>query len=185
MDVVPTQRMTADEFIAWAFEQPKGENYELQDGEIVAMSPENYRHSRVKYRVFRRLEEAADAIGLVCDIVGDGFCVVIGPGTVFISDASLRVGDPLKPDATRMSDPLIVVEVTSPSSRTRDFGPKLSGYFQLPSLRHYLIVDPEDGAMIRHRRDEDGSITTSTVSGPLYLDPPGLTLDGIFPPERG
>ncbi len=39
-------------------------------------------------------------------------------------------------------NPLIVVEVLSPSTQSFDLGGKLQGYFALPSLRHYIILDP-------------------------------------------
>ena len=36
--------MTADEFIAWAMEQPRG-RFELIGGEVVAMAPERLIHA--------------------------------------------------------------------------------------------------------------------------------------------
>ena len=53
-------RMTADEFIAWAMEQPKGERYELVGGEVVGMAPERVAHARVKARVFNALADAIE-----------------------------------------------------------------------------------------------------------------------------
>ena len=58
------RRMTSDEFIAWAIEQPDGERYELVAGEVVAMLPERLSHSRVKHRIARLLEDAIAAAGL-------------------------------------------------------------------------------------------------------------------------
>jgi Uma2 family endonuclease len=40
MSATAPARMTADEFIAWAMEQPEGEHYELVAGEVVSMAPE-------------------------------------------------------------------------------------------------------------------------------------------------
>ena len=40
MTAVTKLRMNADEFIAWAMNQPKGQRYELVGGEVVAMAPE-------------------------------------------------------------------------------------------------------------------------------------------------
>jgi hypothetical protein len=44
------KRMTTDEFLAWAAEQPEGERYELVAGEVVAMAPERLGHARVKHQ---------------------------------------------------------------------------------------------------------------------------------------
>lgn len=41
-------QMNVDEFLAWATAQPEGERYELERGEVVAMSPEKADHTRVK-----------------------------------------------------------------------------------------------------------------------------------------
>ena len=81
-------------------------------------------------------------------------------------------------DAVEATDPVIVVEVVSPSSRGIDSGAKLAGYFSLASLRHYLIVDTDKRVVVHHRRDEEGRITVGILrDGPLTLDPPGLAID--------
>jgi Uma2 family endonuclease len=74
--------------------------------------------------------------------------------------------------------PVIVVEVLSPRTATRDTGAKLADYLRLPSVRHYLIVRTDRPTVIHHRRAEDEVIETRIVtSGSLALDPPGITLD--------
>jgi hypothetical protein len=35
---------------------------------------------------------------------------------------------------------------------------KLAGYFRLPSVAHYLVVDPDKPLFIHHARSNDGSI---------------------------
>ena len=48
---------------------------------------------------------------------------------------------------------------------------------EVPSIRHYLIVDPEGAAITHHRRMESGTIETTVFSrGDLMLDPPGLVV---------
>jgi Uma2 family endonuclease len=102
-------------------------------------------------------------------------------GPVFEPDALVRCGPRLDDDAIEVADPLIVVEVVSPSSSRRDSGGKLEGYFRLPSVRHYLIVTVRTRAVIHHQRDEAGVITTRIIrDGPLRLDPPGIELDRLF-----
>ncbi len=46
------KRMTSDEFLAWAMEQPEGYRYELVAGEIVGMAPERAAHTRTKGRIY-------------------------------------------------------------------------------------------------------------------------------------
>lgn len=174
-------RMTSDEFIAWAMSRPKGERYELAAGEVVAMAPERAAHARAKLRIVRRLAEAIEAQGLPCEAYTDGMAVEVDAETIYEPDATLRCGAPLPDDAVRMTDPIIVVEVLSPSTRARDAGAKLEDYFRLPSVRHYLIVKTENRTVIHHARDAAGAITTRIVTdGALHLDPPGIELRGMF-----
>jgi Uma2 family endonuclease len=94
-------------------------------------------------------------------------------------------GPALAGDCLLIADPLIVVEVLSPSSRSRDTSWKLADSFRIPSLRHYLIVSMPTRTVIHHARDEGGVIRTQVVrDGPIRLDPPGLWLEGIFPEAR-
>ncbi len=70
------RRMTPDEFIAWAMEQPEGEHYELFNGEIVTMAPERSMHALTKFQVASRIAEAVEAAGLPCDVYPDAMTVV-------------------------------------------------------------------------------------------------------------
>jgi Uma2 family endonuclease len=178
-------RMTSDEFIAWAMDQPEGERFELVAGQIVGMAPERWGHALTKFHVARRLAEAVERAGLPCEVASDGMAVEIDATTTYEPDALVRCGSPLPADTIKLSDPLIVVEVLSPSTRARDSTGKLVDYFRLPSVHHYLIVRIEDRAIIHHARNPDGTILTRIVrDGTLHLDPPGLTVNGLFPAAR-
>ena len=177
------QRMTSAEFIAWAMEQPETCHYELYDGEVLAMAPERAVHARTKAHIWRRLTEAIEGGNLPCEAFSDGMAVEIHAHSVFEPDALVRCGDPLPPNAIKLSDPLIVVEVLSPSTSARDVGAKLEGYFSLPSVRHYLILRCESRSIVHHERGQDGVILTRIIhDGPIRLDPPGITLTDCFPP---
>jgi Uma2 family endonuclease len=168
---------TADEFIAWALEQPEG-RFELTGGEIVAMAPERVVHIRVKTRVRNALEAALLANGLDCEAIGDGMAVRVDDRTVYEPDALVRCGPPLPGDAVEMSDPVIVVEAISPSSSRIDSGAKLGGYMQMPSVQHYLVVDPSRALIVHHRRAASGSIDSRIHrEGAIPLDPPGIVVE--------
>lgn len=179
----PLPRMKADEFIAWAMERPNRERYELVAGEVVAMSPERSVHSLTKARAWRALDDAIAAAGLQCTAYPDGMAVRIDETTIYEPDAQVRCGEPVPDDTVELHDPVIVVEVVSPSSRSRD-GAKLDDYFRLPSVRHYLIAKTDNRTIIHHRKTGDGQIETTILrTGPLRLDPPGLELrlETLFP----
>jgi Uma2 family endonuclease len=169
--------LNADEFIAWALEQPTG-HFELDNGIVVAMAPERVNHALAKGQAWLALRTAIAARGLGCQALPDGATVRVNDRTVYEPDTLVRCGPPLPGDAIEATEPVIVVEVVSPSSRGIDRGVKLAGYFSLPSVRHYLIVDTDQRVVIHHRRDEEGRIAVRIFhEGPLTLDPPGLTID--------
>jgi Uma2 family endonuclease len=168
---------TADEFIAWALEQPEG-RFELDNGVVVAMAPERVNHAIAKRDVMIALHNAIGAGGLACQALPDGMAVRVSDRTVYEPDALVRCGPPLPGDAVEVGDPLIVVEVVSPSSRGIDRGVKLASYFLLPSLRHYLIVDTDKRLVIHHRRGDEGRIEVQVLHhGQLALDPPGVAVN--------
>lgn len=90
-------------------------------------------------------------------------------------------GAPLPDDAVKVIDPVIIVEVLSPSTRARDAGAKLEDYFRLASVRHYLILKTENRTVIHHARDAAGGIATRIIrDGAIVLDPPGIALRDLF-----
>jgi Uma2 family endonuclease len=173
----PIPRMTSDQFIDWATHQPCG-RFELVAGEVVAMSPERTSHTKVKLDVAIALRQAIATAGLPCEAYTDGTTVKVDDHHTYEPDALVRCGGPLDDDPVVIPDPLILVEVVSRSSAGTDSGAKLANYFRLPTVRHYLIVEPSRRTVIHHRRAEDGEIATRIVGeGALRLEPPGIEVE--------
>jgi Uma2 family endonuclease len=176
MAVQPKRRITVPEFLAWAMAQPRG-RYELVRGEIVAMAPERARHNLVKAAVFRALSDAVARAGVPCTVFTDGMTVVIDNEHSREPDAAVQCNVATDLDSMILEAPLIVVEVTSPSSERDDTGDKLVEYFSVQSILHYLIVKPDKSVVIHHARNETGDISTRIVSdGEISLQPPGMTV---------
>lgn len=177
-------RMTVDEFLAWAATQPG--RFELVNGKVVTMSPERVVHGRLKFRIQKALEKGVQQAGLGCEVLPDGATVRVDAATAYEPDALVYCGERLDDEAVEVPNPLVVVEVISPGTATHDTGRKLSGYFQVPSVQHYLMVDPERRVVIHHRRASGELIETRVVrEGRLVLDPPGMefSVADLFPPE--
>ncbi len=173
--------MAAHAFLAWSEAQPKDARCELVAGQLVRMSAERAAHARAKLRIAELMSAAVRARQLACEVFGDGMAVLVDEATVYEPDAQLRGGPPLPDVATHVADPLVVVEVVSPSSAGIDSGTKLADYFRLSSLRHYLIVRTTDRVVIQHSRAADGTILTRIIRDePIVLDPPGISLPPLF-----
>ncbi|MDB5645921.1 Uma2 family endonuclease [Methylobacterium sp.] len=176
MSVQPKPRLSVEEFLAWAEHQPG--RFELLDGEIFAMSPQRVRHAETKFAVQLALRDGIHRAGLPCHMLPDGITVRVDNATSFEPNALVHCGEQLDADAITATDPVIVVEVLSPSTGRIDTGQKLVGYFRVPSVMHYLIVDPVRRMVIHHRRGPEALIETRIcASGRIDLDPPGLSLD--------
>ena len=167
--------MTVDEFLAWA-EGQEG-RHELFNGQVYAMAPERSAHALTKFAVQTALADGIRRAGLPCTMYPDGMTVRVGKDTAHEPDALVRCGPKLPADAVEVPDPVIVVEVLSPSTRRIDATRKLAGYFSLPSVHHYLIVDPERLPVIHHQRQDGGTILTRLLSeGTVRFDPPGFEI---------
>ena len=167
--------MTVDEFLAWA-EGQEG-RWELYRGVPYLMAPERTRHGEVKYAVQTALLQAIRKAGLPCHMLPNGATVRVAEDTAHEPDALVYCGPKLPGDAIEVPNPVIVVEVSSPSTRKIDATLKLAGYFGLASVEHYLIVNPNGPPVVHHRRQPDGTILTRLVGdGTLKLDPPGIEI---------
>jgi len=168
--------MTVPEFLAWASAQPRG-RYELVRGEVVAMAPERALHNVVKLAVARTLQDSIKRAGLPCTVFTDGMTVVIDDEHAREPDAAVQCGVAFNPSSLTLEAPLIVVEITSPSSERDDTGDKLAEYFSVPSIQHCLIVNPERKVVVHHVRGRDGKITKhAATAGEIDLTPPGMTV---------
>lgn len=173
--------MTVDEYLAWAEEHPG--RYELLDGTVFAMPPEGAGHAEKKAAVHAALLAGIRARQLACHALPDGMTVRIDDTTAYEPDALVYCGPKLAPSALEVPNPLIVVEVLSPSTRHIDLSAKLADYFRLPSIAHYLIVDPEKPRIVHHARSAGDAILTRIVTaGGITLDPPGITftMDDVY-----
>jgi Uma2 family endonuclease len=110
--------LSRDEFRRWAEAQPRG-RYERIAGRPVAMAPERGAHLRAKSAIWLALRQAIAAAGVPCEALPDGATVEIGDETDYEPDALVTCGARMADDAIAAPGPVIVVEVMSPSTRSR------------------------------------------------------------------
>lgn len=176
MSANPLPKMTVDEFLVWA-EQQEG-RYELFNGVAYATAPERARHGQVKFKTQLALQQSIRNQGLPCHMLPDGATVRVSKTTAHEPDALVYCGKELSGDAVEVPAPVIVVEVSSPSTRKIDATLKLAGYFGLPSVYHYLIVNPDGPPVIHHERQSDGK--NSLLDRARRQDPPRPARDRDF-----
>jgi len=165
--------MTVPEFLDWARED--GGRWELDGGFPVEMQSERVAHLRAKGRVYAAFASALAGRGLPCEALPDGATVVTRNESVYIPDALIRCGEDPGDQTIEISDPVVIVEVLSPSNTLIEMTTKIDGYFSLPSVAWVLLVNTKartvhsyargEGALLMRRHDEGDT---------LALHPPGL-----------
>jgi Uma2 family endonuclease len=172
----PHSLMTVDEFLARADEREG--KWELDDGVLVSMSPERLGHGLTTHAAVNALSAAIRRAALPCQAVPDSVGVRLSARTTYQPDALVYCGPRKPPDTLEIDDPMIVLEVLSTSTASRDQSVKLAGYFSLQSVAHYLVLAPEPRMVIHHKRGQGDLIETRILrEGSLRLDPPGIEVE--------
>src|SRR5262249_48958972 len=132
MNALSKQKMTVDEFLRWADGQEG--RWELRDGVPVCMSPERVIHGDTKLSAGNALREAIKKASIPCQAHIDSLAVRVDAYKTFQPDVLINCGERLPPDTIEAPNPVVVVEILSPSTRAVDLGLKVRRYFELPSI---------------------------------------------------
>ena len=170
----PPGRMTREEFYRWVEGRPG--KYERVDGKVFAMAPERVRHSLIKAEAYSALREAVQERGLPCTVFVDGPTIQVEQSD-YEPDVIVRCGSvEIAVDGFAIPDPVILVEILSPTTRRVDLSQKLADYFRLPTVQHYLILFADRVQAIHHRRADAQIETRIVTEGEIVLNPPGITV---------
>lgn len=168
-------RMSVSEFRLWAEPRPDDERWELLDGEPVLMAPPRERHQRIVTNLIRRIDALAELRG--CSAMpGLGILSAAMDDFAPIPDVVVRCGPPV-PDGYA-ADPILVAEVLSPSTMSRDRGRKTDFYRTVPSLTTFLIVYADEARVeVWRRSGSEWSVEALGPEGTVMLP----DLDGDVP----
>lgn len=135
----PRHYWTAEEFLA--FEAESEFKHELIDGEVYDMSGGTGEHSQIAANIIRTLGNLLETSS--CRVNTSDMMLKVRDDRYLYPDASVVCGQPEYEDDSRLAlvNPILVVEVTSPSSAEADRGAKRESYMQMPSVQAYLVID--------------------------------------------
>jgi Uma2 family endonuclease len=182
MNALAKQKMTVDEFLAWA--DGREGRWELADGVPVCMPPERVAHVETKFSAGTALKNAIKSASLRCEAFIDGLAVRVDQYRTFQPDVVVNCGERLKSNVIEAPNPIMVVEILSPSTRAVDLGLKVRRYFEIASVHHYLILDADHRFVTHYARGQAGLIQMRISSeGTLHFEPPGFSVDvgSLFP----
>jgi Uma2 family endonuclease len=176
MNVHARRTMTFEEYESWRAGQER--KFELDRGEP-RMSPfVRLEHNRIALRTMVALEPQLDRSRF--ELVNGDFAIRTAEDSARFADVAVIAAGGL-PTAGYTTDPVLVVEILSPSSVHNDFGEKRYEYMALSSLQAYLVLAQDKPEAWLWLRDEKGDWPKDPVlyegrEGEIVLPPVGAIL---------
>jgi Uma2 family endonuclease len=147
------RRLSTDEFLAWDATQT--ERHEFMAGEIFAMAGASEAHVTAALNLAIALRQ--HLAGSPCrTFITDMKLQVQAADAYFYPDVMVTCSAADAASATLKREPVLLAEVLSPSTAAYDRGDKFAAYRRLPSLREYLLVDPDSRRVDLYRLGGDG-----------------------------
>lgn len=170
MSLAP-HKVTADEYLAWEAEQPG--KHEYVGGEVITMADVARVHAEITANLVAALHTKLQgrsyrvyAWGMKVRLeTADAYCYPDVLITCAESDLHANLV---------MTQPTVLFEVLSPSSALYDRGLKFAAYRQLPSLRQYVLVDPDQLTIETYLRTDTGGWLLHDVPRGAELELPDL-----------
>jgi Uma2 family endonuclease len=180
---VADQLWTLEEFLA--FDDGTETSYQLFEGRLVAMNPPLRGHGTLVVRLANIVSRQLQA---PCEAAAEAGIIPVNRRHSWYKADLIVTCTPGSHKDPFIAEPVLVVEVLSPTTSATDFNRKLPDYQQIPSMRDILLVSSME-RLVRHwRREADGwtehrhrRAATVRVSGlPVTIGMREL-YDGILP----
>lgn len=173
-------RYTLEEYLQ--LEAYANVRHEFLDGEILAMAGGTPEHGATAMRVAAAL--VTQLRGRPCTVYSSDVRIrVAATGLDTYPDLSVVCGPEQRDvdDRNALVNPIVLVEVLSPSTEDYDRGEKLEHYKQIPSLREVVLIS--SGAVEIWRHQPDGWRADTVRDGTAHLESLDcdLVLSDLFP----
>lgn len=160
---------TIDEYFAVEAMSPV--RYEYFDGEILAMAGGSANHNRISRNVLLALEPKLRGGR---ESLGSDTRIRTASGLYTYPDAVVICGPIILNDGPleTITNPTVLIEVLSPSTRAYDRGEKFELYRSIPTFRDYLLIEQSAVDVERRWRTGDrwSSSQTSSLKDVIRLD---------------
>jgi Uma2 family endonuclease len=167
------RRWTLEEFLA--FDDGSDRRHELFEGEIVAMTPPARGHAALVARLGRAI---GNALRPPCEVFTEAG--IVSPARAdswYQADLVVACTPGLASDPF-ITEPVLIVEVLSPSTETVDRGRKAADYREIASVEEILLVASDRRRIERWRRERDGwKVQIHDGDSAIELSPLGVTID--------
>jgi Uma2 family endonuclease len=148
--------ISAEEYLE--MERVAKEKHEYYQGEVFAMSGASLKHNEIFSNLFGEI--AYKLKGKSCKPYGSDLRIHIPKNTLYTyPDISIICGDPALTDDKfdTATNPTVIIELLSQSTRNYDKLEKFSLYRDIYSLQEYILVDSQKIHVEKHIRNADNS----------------------------
>ena len=169
---VAEKRMTVAEFLSW--DDGTDTRYELIDGRPVAMAPVSASHSIVVANVSHELRSRLQG---PCYVGSEAGIERPDRDDTFYEADIVVSCTPVTPGTAVIPNPLVVIEVLSPSTIEHDRGRKAYDYRRIPSVQEIVLVASEQRhIVIWRRRGAKWEVEDLIGDAALGLEAVGVTI---------
>jgi Uma2 family endonuclease len=179
MTALSKQRYTLEEYIE--FDKQAEGRFEYFDGEVFDMAGGSPSHTRISVDTYYALQRKLE--GSQCEVFNAEMRVFVPKALPYrYPDVSVCCGEAHFDEVQgqeRLTNPLLIVEVLSPSTEAYDLGRKFTAYQSIPSLREYILIAQAQPLVIQHVRQTAGQWVRRDLEGldnQLSLDSIQMTL---------
>jgi len=137
-----------------AFEEGKERKHELRNGEFYEMAGATYDHNVITGDLSVELSIALRGTG--CETLPSDQKVYVDNTNGLYPDIVVVCGEPMITPEESLQNPVLIVEVLSPSTAGDDRGAKFAKHRTCPTLRHYLLVEQNEPTIEHFEKGENG-----------------------------
>ena len=173
----PVSKVTEEQYLA--IERAAEFRSEFLDGEMFAMSGGSVRHAILQVNIL--VELSVGLRGTPCQAFGPDFRIKVSNRIYTYPDVSVACGKVLLADGHNDSllNPVVIVEVLSPTTEKYDRGLKFQHYRSIASLKDYILVDQSQMRIEQYTRQPDDTWTLRDYQNPeqeLKIDSIGVSI---------
>lgn len=184
MSSQPKPLFTAEAYLA--FERAADRKHEYHDGQLFAMAGASRAHAQIVTNLVASL--AGLLRGRPCSVYSSDLRVKVSPtGLYTYPDVVIACGEHRFEDEHEdtLLNPVVIIEVLSPSTEGYDRGKKFAHYRTLDSLAEYLLVAQDEPRIEQYVRQPDGNWLlheAGGLTGRIALAAVGCTLEsaGVY-----
>jgi Uma2 family endonuclease len=180
MSAIPNEPIHMSETEYLEFERQSEFKHEYINGEVFAMAGASYEHSLICGNLMAILKPLLRRQG--CQVHDSNFRLKVeATGLLTYPDLSVICGGVQMAEGMfdTLINPILLIEVLSPSTKKYDRTEKFSDYRKIPSFKEYVLVAQDKAHIERYLRRGDGIWELKEVEGldaKLELSSIGLTL---------